>query len=78
VVFTKLDLLREQKEGKLEKALEQQDRVMEDKEFEVELDAAVDKGMQELCIKPLRVLSPGYQWIATSSECTRRLLKPKF
>ncbi|KAJ7900831.1 hypothetical protein B0H13DRAFT_2516212 [Mycena leptocephala] len=73
VVFTKLDLLREQKEGKLEKALEQQDRVMEDKEFEVELDAAVDKGMQELCIKPLRVLSPGYQWIATS---TRR--EPRF
>ncbi|KAJ7765639.1 hypothetical protein B0H16DRAFT_1367341 [Mycena metata] len=73
VVFTKLDLLREQKEGKLEKALEQQDRVMEDKEFEVALDTVVDEGVQELCVKPLCSLSPEYQWIATS---TRR--EPRF
>lgn len=78
VVFTKLDLLREQKEVKLEKALEQRDEDMEDEDFEVEVDTAVDEEMQQLCIEPLRALSLEYQWIATSSGCTRQLLEPKF
>ncbi|KAF8146100.1 hypothetical protein K438DRAFT_1870589 [Mycena galopus ATCC 62051] len=67
VVFTKLDLLREREEKKLEKELEQRGEDMEDEEFEEKIDTAVDKGVQELCVKPLRALSPGYRWIATST-----------
>ncbi|KAJ6478667.1 hypothetical protein DFH09DRAFT_430909 [Mycena vulgaris] len=67
VVFTKLDILREKKEKKLEKELEQRDEDMEDKEFEAELDTAVEEGVQELCVKPLRALSPEYRWVATST-----------
>ncbi|KAJ7117059.1 hypothetical protein C8R44DRAFT_983342 [Mycena epipterygia] len=73
VVFTKLDLFREKEEGKLEKELEQRDENMEDEEFEAQIDTAVEKGVQELCVKPLRALSPEYHWIATS---TRR--EPRF
>jgi hypothetical protein len=74
VVFTKLDILRLKKEEKLEVELEQRDEDMDDKEFEAEIDTAVDEGVQELCVKPLRALSPAYRWIATSSGCSCRLL----
>ncbi|KAJ7225083.1 hypothetical protein C8J57DRAFT_1481857 [Mycena rebaudengoi] len=67
VVFTKLDILRLKKEEKLEVELEQRDEDMDDKEFEAEIDTAVDEGVQELCVKPLRALSPAYRWIATST-----------
>jgi GTP1/Obg family GTP-binding protein len=72
VVFTKLDILREKEEVKLEKALQQRDEELEDEEFDAQVDAAVDDGVQELCVKPLQALSLDYRWIATSSTCTSR------
>ncbi|KAJ6512357.1 hypothetical protein DFH09DRAFT_1197268 [Mycena vulgaris] len=67
VVFTKLDILREKEEVKLEKALQQRGEELDDEEFDAEVDAAVDKGVQELCVKPLQALSQDYRWIATST-----------
>lgn len=45
VVFTKLDILRDQREATLEQELEQRDEHMEDKDFEVEIDTAVDEAV---------------------------------
>ncbi|KAJ7263023.1 hypothetical protein C8J57DRAFT_1231621 [Mycena rebaudengoi] len=42
---------------KLEVELEQRDEDMDDKEFEAEIDTAVDEEVQELCVKPLRALN---------------------
>jgi len=71
VVFTKLDLLRETEEKKLEEDLEQQDEEMDDEEFEAKIEAVVDEAVQKLCVEPLRALTPSdcpeYPWIATSN-----------
>jgi GTPase involved in cell partitioning and DNA repair len=76
VVFTKLDILREKEEVKLERELQQRDEELDDEEFDAKVDAAVDKGVQELCVKPLQALSPDYRWITTSSGSTSRVLNP--
>ena len=76
VVFTKLDILREKEEVKLEKALLQRDQELDDEEFDAAIDAAVDEGVQELCVKPLQALSLGYRWITTSSAWISFVLQP--
>ncbi|KAJ7429830.1 hypothetical protein B0H11DRAFT_2264831 [Mycena galericulata] len=65
VVFTKLDTLHEKWVDKLEHELGEE---MEDKEFDDAVDAAVEAQVQELCVEPLRTLSPEIplNWIATS------------
>ncbi|KAJ7511948.1 hypothetical protein B0H11DRAFT_720183 [Mycena galericulata] len=66
VVFTKLDILREKWVDKLEQELGDE---MEDKEFDDAVDAAVEAQVQELCVEPLRALSPEntLDYIATST-----------
>lgn len=71
VVFTKLDILRETCENKLEEDLKCQDEEMSDDEFEAKIETIVDEAVQTLCVEPLRALMPSdclqYRWIATSS-----------
>jgi hypothetical protein len=71
VVFTKLDVLREDQGNKLEKRLERQGQEMDDDKFEAELDAIVASTVRDLCFKPLRALalSEPPKWVATSSAC---------
>ncbi|KAJ7740165.1 hypothetical protein B0H16DRAFT_1274426, partial [Mycena metata] len=68
VVFTKLDVLREDLGNKLEKQLEQQGQEMDDNKFEAELDTIVASTVQDLCFKPLcaLTLSEPPKWVATS------------
>ncbi|KAJ6590739.1 hypothetical protein B0H10DRAFT_2092139 [Mycena sp. CBHHK59/15] len=79
VVFTKLDILREQQTEKLETQLEQRGEDMEDEEFEEKIDALVKEGVQDLCVKPLSALGPfgfpEYPWIATSTVRQSRFEK---
>ncbi|KDR71761.1 hypothetical protein GALMADRAFT_159184 [Galerina marginata CBS 339.88] len=79
VVFTKIDILRETQEKKLEEELERQDEEMDDEEFEAKVDTLVDEAVQRLCIEPLRTLTPSgcsdYPWIATSNAREQRFKK---
>ncbi|KAJ7709410.1 hypothetical protein B0H16DRAFT_1703793 [Mycena metata] len=69
VVFTKLDVLREDLGNKLEKQLEQQGQEMDDNKFEAELDTIVASTVQDLCFRPLcaLALSDPPKWVATST-----------
>ena len=82
VVFTKLDILYETEEKKLEEDLDQQDEEMDDEEFEAKIEAVVDEAVQKLCVEPLRALTPSdcpeYSWIVTSSGYALQLSKLKF
>ncbi|KAJ7733115.1 hypothetical protein B0H16DRAFT_1426817 [Mycena metata] len=73
VVFTKLDVLREDLGNKLEKQLEQQGQEMDDNKFEAELDTIVASTVQDLCFKPLcaLTLSEPPKWVATSTTDPR-------
>ncbi|KAJ6555941.1 hypothetical protein B0H19DRAFT_1151603 [Mycena capillaripes] len=74
VVFTKLDVLREDLGNKLEKQLEQRGQEMDDDEFEAELDTIVGSTVQDLCFKPLcaLTLSEPPKWVATSTTTDPR------
>ena len=81
VIFTKLDILRETCEKKLEEDLERQDEEMDDDTFEAKIETVVDKAVQTLCVEPLHALIPSdcpYPWIATSSGYALQLSKLKF
>jgi hypothetical protein len=71
VVFTKLDVLREDQGNKLEKQLERRGQEIDDDKFEAELDTIVASAVQDLCFKPLCAitLSEPPKWVATSSVC---------
>ncbi|KAJ7318725.1 hypothetical protein DFH08DRAFT_891821 [Mycena albidolilacea] len=73
VVFTKLDVLREDQGNKLEKQLEQQGQEMDDDQFEAELDTIVASAVQDLCFEPLcaLMLSEPPKWVATSTTDAR-------
>ncbi|KAJ7710261.1 hypothetical protein B0H14DRAFT_3021770 [Mycena olivaceomarginata] len=77
VVFTKLDVLRDHQEVKLNEELEERDEDMDDNEFDAKIDTLVDQEMQDRCIMPLCTLmesdSPKYPWVATSTDS-----KPQF
>ena len=78
VIFTKLDILRETCEKKLDEDLERQDEEMDD---DAKIGTVVDKAVQTLCVEPLHALIPSdclYPWIATSSGCALQLSKLKF
>ncbi len=79
MVFTKLDILRERRERKLEQELDQQGDDMDDEEFDAKIEGVVNEDVQNLCVKPLRTLTPSdcpeYPWIATSSR--HALASPK-
>jgi hypothetical protein len=81
VVFTKLDILRDHQEVKVFQELEQSGEDMNDNEIDAKIDALVDLEMQDLCIKPLCILTesdpPKYPWVTTSSECAGQLSKLK-
>jgi len=72
VVFTKLDILREDMALKFEKQLEEQGEDLNDDEFEKRLDALVVTAVNSLCIQPFCTLtksdSPKYPCIETSSR----------
>ena len=81
VVFTKLDILRETLEKKLEEDLVRKGEDMDDNAFEAKIEAGVVKAVQTLCVEPLRALTPSgpeYPWIATSSVYALQLSKLKF
>jgi hypothetical protein len=82
VVFTKLDILRERRETKLEQELELQGDDIDDDEFDARIEATVNEDIQNLCVNPLRDLTPSdcpeYPCIATSSACALRLSKLDF
>ncbi|KAJ7241581.1 hypothetical protein C8J57DRAFT_1477698 [Mycena rebaudengoi] len=73
VVFTKLDILREDQGNKLEKHLERRGEEMDDDKFEAELDTIVASTVQDLCFKPLcaLTLSEPPKWVATSTTDPR-------
>ena len=82
VVFTKLDIVRETCEKKLEEDLDRQGEDMDDDAFEAKIETVVDKAVQSLCVEPLRALMPPdcleYPWIATSSGYALRFSELKF
>ncbi|KAJ7282402.1 hypothetical protein C8J57DRAFT_45050 [Mycena rebaudengoi] len=73
VVFTKLDVLREDQGNKLEKQLERRGEEMDDDKFEAELDTIVASTVQDLCLKPLcaLTLSEPPKWVVTSTTDPR-------
>ncbi|KAJ7282258.1 hypothetical protein C8J57DRAFT_1172324 [Mycena rebaudengoi] len=73
VVFTKLDVLREDQGNKLEKQLERRGEEMDDDKFEAELDTIVASTVQDLCFKPLcaLALTEPPKWVATSTTDPR-------
>ncbi|KAJ7640907.1 hypothetical protein B0H17DRAFT_1216470 [Mycena rosella] len=72
VVFTKLDVLREDLGNKLEKQLERRGQEINDDEFEAELDTIMASTVQDLCFKPLCALtSEPPKWVATSTTDPR-------
>ncbi|KAF8962885.1 hypothetical protein BDZ97DRAFT_1076814 [Flammula alnicola] len=79
VVFTKLDILRETQEKILEEDLEGQGEEMDDEAFEAKVEAVVDEAVQNLCVEPLRALTPSdcpeYPWVATSNGRESRFKK---
>ena len=79
MVFTKLDILREHRETRLEKELEQRGDDMDDEEFDAKIEAVVKEDVQNLCVKPLCALAPlDCPWIAMSSGHALGLSKLKF
>jgi GTPase SAR1 family protein len=84
VVFTKLDILREHRERRLEKELEQRGEDIDDQEFDAKIEAVIEEDLMNLCVNPLRALMPSdcpkYPCIATSSGCALQpsLSKHKF
>ena len=82
MVFTKLDILHEHRETRLEKELEQRGDDMKDEEFDATIKTVVNEDVQNLCVKPLYALTPPdypkYPWIATSGGCALELSKLRF
>ncbi|KAF8197661.1 hypothetical protein K438DRAFT_1759794 [Mycena galopus ATCC 62051] len=72
VVFTKLDVLRDHQEVKLNEELEEYGEDLDDDEFDTKIDTLVDQEMRDRCIVPLcTVLKsdlPKYPWVATSTS----------
>ena len=81
VVFTKLDILREHREAKLEEELKQRGEDIDDEELDAKIEPVVNEDVQNLCVKPLCALTPAgcpeYPWIATSSGYALQLSKLK-
>ena len=77
MVFTKLDILREHRETRLEKELDQRGEDMDDREFNAKIESVLNEDVQNLCVKPLCALTRSdyskYPWIATSSRCALQL-----
>jgi len=69
VVFTKLDILREHRETRLERELEERGDDMDDEEFDATIEVVINEDVQNLCVKPLCALMPSDcpKWIATSN-----------
>jgi hypothetical protein len=82
VVFTKLDILRERREKRLEEELEQRGDDMDDEKFDAKIEDVINEDVQNLCVTPLCALTPSdcpkYPWIATSSRCALELSKLRF